>query len=379
MHLNNMKIAFVSAHPAPYRDPFLRRISANPGIETKIFSLFADDNAHSFWNLEKRGYPSELIGERSEHWFRLFIRLVRRVVFGGFDFIIWPGFHRPCVKAAIILCALMGKRYGFCADSIAQPRRVGFAIAIKRFVVRHAKMVFVPGNASKAFFMREFLCPESKICLGQYALEGEEIEHNVLDMRKSRKDEIRHKYGLDNDETVFLMVANMISTRHYPITARAFVKFAEKWQHAKFVMVGKGPELQLIDEMASKYSCLKVIPGVSFLEMQELYAVADVYVHGGTEPASTALVIGAISHLPLISSSAVGCSSDVIKHGSSGALVGNFLSIDEWMLAFDYILMRKESWREMGQLARKLSRSLDCERVVENFISSIINILGDEI
>lgn len=368
-----MKIAFVSAHPAPYRDPFLRRLSGNPGIEVKIFSLFADDRAHSFWNLKEHGYDSELIGDRSEHWFLLFARLVRRVLFGGFDFIVWPGFHRPCVKAAITLSALIGKRYGFCADSISQPTRGWLSMAVKKFVIGHAKIIFVPGNASKDFFMREFSCPETKICLGQYALEGEKIEHTVLEMRSTRKGEIRSKYGLDSDDIVFLMVANMLPNRHYPITAKAFVKFAEKWTRAKFVMVGKGQELQLIEEMASKYNCLKVVPGVSFSEMQELYAAADVYVHGGTEPASTALVIGAISHLPLISSPAVGCFADVVQDGKSGVAVGDYLSEDDWVKGFDRLMQQQDKWQTFGEEARLLSKPLDCDNVVARFVDMIYN------
>lgn len=366
-----MKLAFVSAHPAPYRDPFLRRLIARTDIDVKIFSLFSDDNDHSFWNLENHGYPSELIGKRSEHWFRLFVRLVRRVVFGGFDFIMWPGFHRPCTKAAMLACAFLGKKYGFCADSITQPKRGGFAMAMKRFVVRRAAMIYVPGKASRDFFMKEFNYPESRICLGQYALEGKEIEENVLRLRGEKKIELRRKYGIGENDVVFLMVANMTPTRHYPITAAAFKRFAERYAEAKFVMVGAGPELEKIQEMARTTESLKIIPGVSFAEMQELYALADLYVHGGAEPASTALVIGAISHLPLISSPTVGCSADVVKDGETGVLISNHLSEEEWVSGFSHLMECRERWSEFGDVARRLSESIDCEQVVEKFIKMI--------
>ena len=367
-----MNLAFVSAHPAPYRDPFLRRLAACKAIDTKIFSLFSDDNDHAFWNLEEHGYPSELIGKRSEHWFRLFLRLVRRVIFGGFDFIVWPGFHRPCTKAAMFVCALLGKRYGFCADSIVQPSRGGFAMAIKRFVVGRAAMIFVPGKASRDFFVKEFNYPEERICLGQYALEGRVIEENVLRLRKDRKSELRKKYGIGENDIVFLMVANMTPTRHYPITAEAFMRFAERHPNSLFVMVGAGPELEKMQAMASRSTSLKVIPGVSFSEMQELYAVADVYVHGGCEPASTALVIGAISHLPLISSPAVGCSSDVVMLGQTGVLVADYLSVKNWEDGFRSLMEQRERWHEYGEVARKLSATLDCDDIEEYFLNMLL-------
>ena len=362
-----MKLAFVSAHPAPYRDPFLRRLAARTDIDVKIFSLFSDDNNHSFWNLEEHGYPSELIGKRSEHWFRLFLRLLRRVILGGSDVICWPGFHRPCTKAAMIACALFGKRYGFCADSICQPDRGGIAMTIKRFVVRRASFIFVPGKASRDFFVKEFGYPMERICLGQYALEGRQIEENVLRLRSEKKGELRRKYGLADGDVVFLMVANMTPTRHYPITAAAFKRFAERYPEAKFVMVGAGPEREKMQEMASTAESLMVIPGVSFAEMQELYALADVYVHGGAEPASTALVIGAISHLPLISSPAVGCSADVVKDDKTGVLVKDCMDEGKWIQGFSRLMECREKWNGFGDEARRLSEPLDCDEAVGRF------------
>lgn len=368
-----MKLAFVSAHPAPYRDPFLRRLAVCKAIDTKIFSLFSDDNDHSFWNLESHGYPSELIGKRSEHWLRLFLRLLRRVILAKFDVICWPGFHRPCTKAAMIVCALLGKRYGFCADSIVQPSRGGLAIAIKRFVVKRASFIFVPGKASQQFFVKEFGYPIEKICLGQYALEGKQIEENVLRLRRERLSELRQKFGFADDDVVFLMVANMTPTRHYPITATAFSRFAEHHPGAKFVMVGAGPDLEKMQEMANASAALKVIPGVSFAEMQELYALADVYVHGGAEPASTALVIGAIAHLPLISSPSVGCSADVVRDGETGVLVDDCMSEEKWAQGFSHLMEYREKWNEFGDEARRLSEPLDCDEVVGRFEARLLH------
>lgn len=366
-----MKLVFVSAHPAPYRDPFLRRLMMCSDINVRIFTLFADDNAHAFWDLNAHGYPLEVIGKRSEHWLILFLRLMRQVVFGGFDFIILPGFHRRCAKAAMFVCALLRKRFGFCADSIVQPSRGKMVMAIKRFVIRRAAMIFVPGIASRDFFVKEFNYPRECICLGQYALEGKTIEENVLRLRNEQKKELRNKYGISGGKIVFMMVANMITTRHYPITAEAFVRFAEHHPNSLFVMVGVGPELERMKDMARHFVSLKVIPGVSFSEMQELYAIADVYVHGGCEPASTALVIGAISHLPLISSMAVGCTADVVRKNESGVIVENHVSVDAWVNGFEEMMCNLPKWEVYGANARRLSEILDCENVIAKFCSIV--------
>lgn len=373
-----MTLAFVSAHPAPYRDPFLRRLSGleSDAFQLKIYTLYSSDNAHSFWNLGDHGYDSEIVGIRGTHWFIMFWRLFRKVICGSYDVICWPGFHRPCTKWAMVLCALIGRRYGFCADSIEQPQRGGLMMAVKRFVIRRSSFIFVPGHASKDFFVREFNYPPERICLGQYALEGVTIEGNILKLRKENRNELRQKYGLEVDDIVFVMVANMLPFRHYPITTAAFVRFAARHPKVKFVMVGKGDDLALIQERAKTHPELVIVPGVSFAEMQELYALADVYVHGGKEPASSALVIGAIAHLPVMSSPAVGCTADVVRdekvEESTGVMISDYLSENEWEDGFERMWARRARWSAYGERARELSRKLDCENAVRKFCELVI-------
>ena len=364
-----MKLAFVSSHPAPYRDSFLRRLVVRKDVDVKVYSLSAADRAHGFWNLEECGYKSELIGDDGDHSIACFFRLLFRIILGGFDVICWPGFSLPCTKAALIACALMRKRYGFCADSIAQPKRSLLSKIIKRFVIKKADFIFVPGKAARDFFVNEFQYPIQRICLGQYAMDGLEVEKKIMSFRSRHKLELRHKFGLAADDTVFIMVANMIRTRCYPVTAMAFKRFAEKRQGFRFVMVGSGPELKKMQCMAADTDSLHVIPGLSFDEMLKLYSVADVYVHGGCEPASTALVIGAIANLPLITSRSVGCSADVLVDGETGVLVEDCLSEDDWVHGFERMLSSRSEWQKYGEKARELSRSLDSDVVIDSFIS----------
>lgn len=368
-----MRFAFVSAHPAPYRDPFLRRLSRSqtPDFGLKIFSLYSDDSGHDFWNLGDHGYESEVVGVRGTRWFVMFWRLLRKVICGPYDVICWPGFHRPCTQWAMVLCALIGRHYGFCADSVVQPKRGGLTMLLKRLVINRARFIFVPGKAGVNFFSKTFGYPVERICKGAYALEGGEIEKKVLDYREEERDEIRQKFGIGKSDVVFLMVANMLANRHYPIMSRAFLRFASTTgvkspnSSFRFVMVGKGPDLEEMRRMAAEHPELVIVPGVSFEEMLKLYAAADVYVHGGTEPASTALVIGAISHLPVMSSPAVGCTADVVRDGETGVLVQNYLSEDEWASAFGCIWDARMDWVSYGTRARELSRELDCGCIID--------------
>lgn len=365
-----MKIAILSAHPAPYRDRLLSIVEKNLGGEVKIFTLFPDDGKHDFGN-RVLPYSTEFIATRRDSGWRIFIRLTRKIVFGRFDFILWACYVHWYEKAAILLCILMGKRYGFGADSVAQPKIGRLAWRIKRMVVRNARLIHVPGKMSKRFFVDTFDVHPSNIVTGSYALEGNALENRIVSLREQSTLAERDAIGVHASSTVFLMVANMLPTRHYPVLCRAFVKFASSNRDSVFLMVGTGPELGDIQALAKKHQCLKVIAGCPFDRLVSLYALSNVYVHGGVEPASSALVMGAIAHLPLIASSSVGCQADVVVDGESGILVKDYLSEQEWVDAFQKMSCMKGSWEEMGKRARELSRSLDLEETYSPFLNAL--------
>ena len=366
-----MRVAYISNHPAPYRDAFLSRFVKIPDLDVSVFSMFPNDSGHDFWNLKTPDYDAPVLAQYGESRWKLLWRLLRGFVFTRkYDIVFWPGIFCFYLKIPILLCALFRKRYAFSADSVKQPPISRLAFGIKRYIVGHAAFVFVPGEASVGFFTTTFGVPRDKIIKGAYALDGVSLENKIDFLRKDRT-AIRKRLGLMDSDFVFLMVANMIKTRHYPVTGAAFIRFAVKYPNAKFVMVGNGTEREMMENMAEKYDCLRVIPGCPFDEMLKLYASADVYVHGGTEPASTALVIGAIAKLPLISSPAVGCYYDIVRNNESGIAVQDYLSEEEWESAFERVMSKQEDWQRMGAKGRELSQALDIDKAVVAFADAV--------
>ena len=208
---------------------------------------------------------------------------------------------------------------------------------------------------------------------GAYALDNS-LLYEKINMHRKQKSEIRKKYGLSQNDTVFLMVANMIPTRHYPITTDGFIKFVNGQDNYKFMIVGNGPDFEAMKKKSAKHPELIVLGGVSFEEMLSLYAIADVYVHGGEEPASTALVIGAVAGLPLVSSTAVGCSVDVLCDGESGVLVDNHLNADSWVCSFLRLMNARAEWHTYGLEAQRRAKTLDASVVAKRFVSTIMAI-----
>ena len=360
------KIAFISCHPAPYRDSFISRCVSILGESISVYSQYPCDKGHSFGETKNSQYVSETLNPDGRSSVRLLVGVLRKFVFGDYALVIWPGFMDWYIVFAMFVSALFGTKYGFSADTVKQ-RPIGLVShALKKFVVRHASIILVPGQKSKHFFASEYGVPDDKIFLGCYSLDGVEIERKVSALREVKR--------INNETVTFLMVANMIPTRHYPVTCRGFAKFAKRHKDVRFIVVGNGPESDKIKEFANDHPSVEVHDGCTFDEMLRLYAIADVYVHGGTEPASTALVIGAIAHLPIISSKGVGCSADVLRDGINGFEVADYMDEDLWAEGFDKMYANRDKWGMFGEESRRFSRQLDVDNTANLFANKMLDL-----
>lgn len=363
-----MKIGFLARHPAPYRDAFLALISQSEKLDVKVFLECSNDAGHLYWDLPSSRYQSEVLAADKNPSWRVVLKMLRKLVFGGFDYTFWPGFMTGPIIFCELVSALAGKKYVICSDTMTSRETSGWRGFLKRFLIKHAATLIVGGEAGKRFFSSEYKVEEWRMLEGVYSLNGNALG-NEIDSLKMRRTELRARMGIDDTETIYLMVANMIPKRHYPITIGAFRKFAAQHPGCRFVACGRGDGLAEMQEIAARDRSIIVVPGVPFRDMLELYALADVYVHGGIEPASTALQIGAIAKLPLLSSKAIGFAWDLLIDGETGVEVADYKNTEQWFDGFSRILDMREKWCEMGKKARELSVKFDADVVADKFIS----------
>ena len=365
--MDKFKIAFFSIHPAPYRDPFLTALSECCGIELHVYSYQEIDFGHNFWNLPAPKYSNVVLKSvtqkgvlRTFHW-PLF-----KIVFSQYDLYVFPGFLHLTSVIGALLCFVLHKKYVISADTVADSDSSTLKKKLKMKLIKNASFLFVPGKASAHYFCKRYQYPSERICSGAYALDTVALASEI-EMYKKQRLKIRQKYGVLEKDIVFLMVANMIKSRGYPILAKAFSKISTQNSQVKFMMVGKGEDYELIDAMCHDNPNLMCIPGCSFECLKELYAIADVYVHGGEEPASTALAIGAIAGLPLLSSYAVGHAYDVLVDGETGVVVDGFGSEHAWYKGITRLLSMQMEWDRCGFNAKKLVEDIGVKKTLERF------------
>ena len=86
----------------------------------------------------------------------------------------------------------------------------------------------------------------------------------------------------------------------------------------RVIVIGDGPEYIKADAAKNTLDNLLLIKSVEFDELHRYYALADAYIHPGSEPFSLAFVEAAIAGIPLISTHDVGASSDYLIDGYNG-------------------------------------------------------------
>ena len=370
------KVAFISWHPAPYRDPLLERLNKSRDVELTVFNVLARDRGHGFWDLEEPAYSASSLGGNCRNRISKTFRLFKLFIAERYDLLILPVFMLKRFMLLSVVMHIFGRPFAILSDSDGFRRINTFFEWVRIYISRRAALLLVQGAAGKRLFVERYGVSDNRILPGVYALENGRLAREIADLRH-RRDTLRRKFGLGLKDTVFVMVANMVPTRHYPITCAGFTEFAENNPGCVFLICGRGP---LLDEMtlyAQEHKEIKVVPGCSFDAMKELYAMADVYVHGGKEPASTALVIGAISQLPIVSSYAVGCSVDLLVDNETGVVVKNHLSKSDWAAAFSEICRLRDRWAQMGRVASKKAEMYDADIVSKTVIEYMHANLGE--
>lgn len=145
---------------------------------------------------------------------------------------------------------------------------------------------------------------------------------------KKKDASIRKKLGVEGE--FILTVGRMAEKKGFRYLIEAMPLILEKLPKAKLVLIGDGPDKQMLEELARK---LKLESSVIFAgkvthkELENWYPTADVFVlpsiiakGGDTEGLGVVFLEAIASGTPIIGSN-VGGIPDIIKHGETGLLV----------------------------------------------------------
>ncbi|HAW09322.1 MAG TPA: hypothetical protein DCW42_09225 [Bacteroidetes bacterium] len=324
---NNLpSVAFISIHPAPYRNATLSKIHQRNNFKLQVWTMFQEDAGHSYWDLEQEDYPTINLGRSfgiKGCYFHadIIISLIRE----SFDVLLVPGYSHLSTLAALVYCKIIGKPFIYSADTVPSlgDRQLKNPIrdSITNWIINNASAFWVPGKASKLFFLEKGVNP-SKIFEGCYCLDSNQIISSNIDARSSRND-LRESVGIPSNSFMYLMVGNMIANRQHRRLVSSFKNVESNNKNAFLVLLGNGPERANIEAEIKKHDCsnIRLVDSVNYNHLANWYAASDAYVHSGNEPYSTALEYAAKAGLPIITTAGVGASLDYVSQNTSGYIL----------------------------------------------------------
>jgi UDP-glucose:(heptosyl)LPS alpha-1,3-glucosyltransferase len=219
------------------------------------------------------------------------------------------------------------------------------------------RLVIANSNRGREEIVRRFRLPEENIRVVQ---NGIDITRFPLDRKADAMERFRTRFGISDEETVFLFVGSGFARKGVGTIARAARLLAERGRMAfRIVLVGKGDPSTCVRSAGHASDRLLFtgpVPGAD-----DLFLGADAFVFPTFyDPFSNACLEAMAAGLPVITTRVNGA-SEVIAEGESGFLLED--PSDAALLA-DRMeeLMAPEVRRDMGRKARNAAEAFPTER-----------------
>ena len=365
-------IGILSVHPAPYRDPTHVGLFEQEA-DVRVLHFNSMDKGHAEWALRRDPRDrSEFLDVRSGSRLAPSLGVLRWLRAASFDLVVIPGYATGPALSAILYCIATRTPFVLALDTVDAGIRTGFVGAFKRAVVSKASGLWVPGKSSRRFFETTGW-PAAAIAEGAYCLDVDGIARMVATQR-GRRTELRRSLGISDSACVFLSIGKLISTRRMDLLASTICALSVP-EDIHLVVIGDGAQEPRLRELATASpGRLTHIPRLPFDALPDMYALADVYVHAGSEPYSTACEYAAAAGLAMIMSPRVGYHADLVAL-TDGSGVSTFDSDDDLAAALvdqarrlgsgrrtvdtTAVLQRSPAWagRQLMQLVRRVIRN----------------------
>ncbi len=337
MSSRKTRVAVVNTHPIQYFAPLYAYLNTSPDIEVTAlylsdFSLRgATDRGFGQvvkWDLDLlAGYPHSFIGPNvktlvptgfSSTIVPQIWGAVRR---GGFD-ALW--IHGHGVGANLIALAA-AKSIGIpvfmrCETHLGLPR-VGWKAALRKPLMsafyRSLNGFLAIGSANRDFY-RAMGVPDNRISLMPYTVDNARFTQKSALSDEHRR-ATRERLKISGDRPAILYVSKFMRRKHPDHLVQAAKRLSAEGLDFDLVLAGNG-EMQAELEQLTRDLPHVVMPGfINQQEMPTLLGACDIFVlPSEDEPWGLIVNEAMCAGLPVVASSEVGCSVDLIEDGGNG-------------------------------------------------------------
>ena len=382
-----IRLAIISTHPIQYHGHWFRALAARPELDLHVFYCYdpsPSDQARAGFGVEFEwdipllaGYRYTFLNRRFKQPAELLApslpQILQALERDHYDAVLVNGWHYKAAWQTIFACWKLGIPVMVRGDSqLASPRS-----AVKRLLKYPLYRSFIPrfdaclavGTRSHDYYMHYGADPQ-RVFVVPHAVQ-DDLFHPPADDAQLPRKTVRRKWGLQDQQTVFLFAGKFIEPKRPLDFLRAMEAAARKEPAIAGLMVGDGPLRSGCEEFVnSRQLPVRFTGFLNQSRMVEAYAACDCLVLPSNWESWGLVVNEAMScSRPAVVSDAVGCAPDLVHDGRTGAVfpAGNVDALTEILIAFGG---DPEGLRDMGQHARAALRPYSLDAAVQGVLDA---------
>ena len=359
----------VYIEPTPYVLGLIREIAKHERVQVE--ALFLDANVSQAWNLTLQDDSASYlpVGHLAAA-----LEIRRKLATGRYDLLHLAGWGHPVLLFASILGWWLRIPVFMESDT---PLPIGLPLwkrAIKRSlypVLFKIPAMVLPGGSRQAEYFRNYGVGAGRIVNAQMTVDVVEMsKHSAVIRAHGQRSDLRRKFGLDEDQTVFIYVGRLEPHKGIRLLLEAFGDLAKDYPKAALLFAGDGSQRAIVISASVSNHAIKYAGRLSSEEVLSAYNSADIAVlPSDFEPwglvVNEAMAVG----LPVVVSDRVGCVDDLVKDGQTGLIfpAGDKRRLE---LAMRHMIEHAEERRKMSDRAAALISQWTLENWANNIVES---------
>lgn len=360
-----LKVGFLTTHPIQYQVPVFRILAQQSDIDFTVYYCQIPDSAMQGaefnvpfqWDLPLMdGYRYEVLKNVSRTPGVMHFRgcdtpeIASVIQRGSFHAFIINGWNvKSCLQGlngcrrARVPCLVRGE-----ANDLRP--RAWWKRSLQRLLVNQYAGCLTIGRANADFY-RSRGVPSHKLFSSPYCVENERFAMANDSIRSATA---RERWHIIADRVCYLFSGKLIDKKH-PVELLHAYRDAELGDEATLLMVGDGPLRSACEAFVRQHRLNVAFTGfLNQTEMLEAYAACDCLVLPSDAGETWGLVVNEAmaAGKPAIVSDMVGCASDLITDGETGAVFpfGDWNTLTNLLRHFS---QRREELSRCGELARQ--------------------------
>jgi glycosyltransferase involved in cell wall biosynthesis len=386
------KLAYFVSHPIQYQAPMLREVAKHPNIDLNVFfqsdlstKQFKDEGfgVEIKWDIDLlNGYKYEFLKilKKDKNKLRFFspinygiYNIIKRK---KWDAVWFHGYNHHTILWSIFLCKILKIPFFMRMESNLFVSHKGRFIKdfFIKFIIKNSSGLLYIGKANKEYYLK-YGANRKKLFEMPYTVDNDFFQ--TLSNQFSKNINFQKKrLGLKSDLPIILFASKLIQRKNPLDLLEAFKNIYKnkKIINAYLLFIGDGILRRDLETEIKKFNFQDNIKILGFKNQNELplyYSLCDVFVlPSSKEPYG--LVVNEVLNCqkPIISTSEVGASHDLILHNQNGFIIKP-KNIEELSFYLKKFIDDRGLSKKMGKKSLEIIKNWNFKKNVDGIIEAL--------